>query len=147
MNPPTASAAESADRAPVRPRVWPHALAAMLITLLGAGSYMLFIDNAWARETGIPSLAMMLVGLTYAIWTVAKRVDVWSVAALIVGGALTLLLAVSFYAIRLPAAGNIPAAGAAAPPFTLSDHSGKPVALADAQARGPVLLVFYRGHW
>ena len=36
---------------------------------------------------------------------------------------------------------------ATAPGFSLSDQAGKPATLADALARGPVVLVFYRGYW
>ena len=35
----------------------------------------------------------------------------------------------------------------AAPPFALPDQDGKTLALADALAHGPVVLVFYRGYW
>ena len=38
-------------------------------------------------------------------------------------------------------------AAAAAPAFTLADEQGRPVALDDLRARGPVVLVFYRGWW
>lgn len=31
--------------------------------------------------------------------------------------------------------------------FDLPSHDGERVALADALAQGPVVLVFYRGHW
>jgi peroxiredoxin len=31
--------------------------------------------------------------------------------------------------------------------FTLRDHLGVPVTLSAELASGPVLLVFYRGHW
>ncbi|MBE7507729.1 MAG: redoxin domain-containing protein [Planctomycetia bacterium] len=34
-----------------------------------------------------------------------------------------------------------------APDFTLKDENNNAVSLADARARGPVLLVFYRGFW
>ena len=37
--------------------------------------------------------------------------------------------------------------GAKAPDFTLKDASGRPVALADLRARGPVVIAFYRGKW
>lgn len=36
---------------------------------------------------------------------------------------------------------------AQAPDFSLSAHDGRTVALADLLARGPAILVFYRGHW
>ncbi len=34
-----------------------------------------------------------------------------------------------------------------APDFTLPDATGAPWHLADALARGPVLLILYRGDW
>jgi peroxiredoxin len=37
--------------------------------------------------------------------------------------------------------------GAHAPDFTLPDALGNPVSLAEALARGPVVLTFYRGEW
>ncbi|HEY6033778.1 MAG TPA: hypothetical protein VIV58_05950 [Kofleriaceae bacterium] len=36
---------------------------------------------------------------------------------------------------------------AEAPAFVLPAQDGHPVALADELARGPVVLVFYRGFW
>jgi len=38
-------------------------------------------------------------------------------------------------------------AGAVAPAFALPAQDGHTVALADALAGGPVMLVFYRGFW
>jgi len=35
----------------------------------------------------------------------------------------------------------------AAADFTLPDHTAKDWSLAEALARGPVLLIFYRGDW
>ena len=37
--------------------------------------------------------------------------------------------------------------GSAAPDFTLPQHAGGTVALADLRAKGPVVVVFYRGDW
>ena len=37
--------------------------------------------------------------------------------------------------------------GAPAPSFTLQSHQGKEVSLDALAARGPVVVVFYRGHW
>jgi len=39
-----------------------------------------------------------------------------------------------------------PAVGAPAPDFTLVDQNGRATRLADFRG-GPLLLVFYRGHW
>lgn len=40
-----------------------------------------------------------------------------------------------------------PAAEAKAPAFTLPDHRGAQVSLADLTRHGPAVLVFYRGYW
>ena len=37
--------------------------------------------------------------------------------------------------------------GAKAPEFTLPNAVGRPYVLADAAARGPVVVTFYRGAW
>jgi hypothetical protein len=37
--------------------------------------------------------------------------------------------------------------GQRAPEFTLEDSQGRPTALADALASGPVVLTFFRGDW
>jgi AhpC/TSA family protein len=37
--------------------------------------------------------------------------------------------------------------GDQAPDFTLPDPTGRPFRLADARARGPVVVTFYRGAW
>ncbi|MBW2457260.1 MAG: redoxin domain-containing protein [Deltaproteobacteria bacterium] len=34
-----------------------------------------------------------------------------------------------------------------APEFALPDHEGTVVRLSDLLARGPVVVIFYRGHW
>ena len=40
-----------------------------------------------------------------------------------------------------------PRLGEIAPDFTLADATGAPRRLADLCAEGPLVLVFYRGHW
>lgn len=37
--------------------------------------------------------------------------------------------------------------GETAPDFTLEDQRGRRVTLSEARAKGPVVLVLYRGHW
>jgi cytochrome oxidase Cu insertion factor (SCO1/SenC/PrrC family) len=46
-----------------------------------------------------------------------------------------------------PSAPATIADAAIAPGFTLPAQDGTSVALADALAKGPVVLVFYRGYW
>ena len=40
-----------------------------------------------------------------------------------------------------------PAEDAIAPDFSLAAADGAPVSLAELRAKGPVVVVFYRGHW
>ena len=42
---------------------------------------------------------------------------------------------------------NVLAAGDAVPDFTLPDAHGRPVALSELLAKGPVIVTFYRGAW
>jgi len=42
---------------------------------------------------------------------------------------------------------GIPAVGDPAPDFSVVDSHGAPFTLSDRRAAGPVVLVFYRGHW
>jgi cytochrome oxidase Cu insertion factor (SCO1/SenC/PrrC family) len=48
---------------------------------------------------------------------------------------------------RLRSRGTPAAREAIAPDFALPDQDGRTVALADLRAHGPVVVVFYRGHW
>ena len=49
-------------------------------------------------------------------------------------------------ALHVTTAGSV-VDGAIAPGFTLPAHDGQVVSLAGELARGPVVLVFYRGYW
>jgi len=40
-----------------------------------------------------------------------------------------------------------PAVEARAPDFSVRAHDGRTVTLGDLLAKGPAILVFYRGHW
>jgi len=48
---------------------------------------------------------------------------------------------------RLKSTGKPVASEAIAPEFTLPDQDGNVTSLAGMRANGPVVLVFYRGHW
>ena len=48
---------------------------------------------------------------------------------------------------RLETRANPPSISERAPGFTLTSDSGQRVSLNAALAKGPVVLVFYRGHW
>jgi hypothetical protein len=48
---------------------------------------------------------------------------------------------------RLRSRGTPAAQQAIAPEFALPDENGQTQVLADMRAKGPVVVVFYRGHW
>lgn len=99
-----------------------------------------------ARSTAWPTLSLMASFAVLSIW-LATRGRGWFGKTLAgVNAALPLLFAGAFFGLTgLPAA--IPLSNQRAPEFTLPDQNGRPVALAETLAQGPVLLVFYRGHW
>ena len=51
-----------------------------------------------------------------------------------------------FWLSQLPATGSLDGLQRA-PDFTLPNQDGMQVTLAQELAKGPVLLIFYRGHW
>lgn len=124
-----------------------RALVALLLTLAGPVVYMLLLDNARMRASGAPAFGLMSAGAVLGIsgFLYDRR---WWVGLL---GALNVLfLAFFFYGfywlMALPPSEPL-ALGATAPEFVLPDQNGRPVALAAYRDAGPVLLVFYRGHW
>ena len=129
-----------------RLRSWPIWIT-LLVTLSGLFVYMALITNAWVRATGVPMFALMAIG-TVAGLAMAARNRKWWVRT--VAGFNSLLLALMtfafFFLARLPADPAF-ASLASAPDFTLNDESGHPVSLASELSKGPVHIVFYRGHW
>lgn len=125
------------------------AILGLLITLVGGVSYYFLLEVPWIRQTGWPNIAVMLVGLALGVaaaWKARRKLTV----GLVVGQALFIALFVASLTVftALPEAQRAAdASSGQAPDFTLPDHTGNPVSLKDALARGPVLLVFYRGFW
>ena len=129
-----------------RARAWPIWLT-LLVTLSGPVVYVAFMQNAWVRATGAPMFALMAIGVLIGLAMAMRNRKRW---VRVVAGFNALLLALMtfgfFFLARLPSDPAF-ASLASAPDFTLNDESGKPVSLAGELARGPVHLVFYRGHW
>ena len=119
-----------------------------LVLVLGGGlSYVGLLDVPFLRSTGL--LAFLVMGLGTALSVVAlvkaRRPWTWAVAGANV--LMTVTFAYYFFVFAvLPEAQGLPRL-TRAPDFAVVDHSGKTVRLHDALASGPVLLVFYRGHW
>ncbi len=123
-------------------------LIGVLLVIGGGVSYPLLLDHAWIRSTAIPNLIMTVFGLSLCAWAVIRRRSKATVTCAVVGGLVGFgLLFGLFVMLRLPAATGAPAVGAVAADFTLPNQDGELVRLASYRSTGPVLLVFYRGHW
>jgi hypothetical protein len=125
------------------------AVAGLLMTIVGGVSYYFLLEVPWIRATGWPNLVVMLIGLALGIAS-ARRARRKLTLGLVIGQVLFIALFVVsltvFTALPEPQS-SAEVASRQAPDFTLPDHTGKSVSLAEALARGPVLLVFYRGFW
>ena len=123
----------------------PIGLALVVVAWL---SYFLLLRNAWIRATAIPNLVVMFLGTALGIFAAAQaeeRSATWMAAGDVL---LTLLfLTLLFVWFRLPAPQSTADTDGPAPDFTLPNQDGEPVTLSTFRGRGPVLLVFYRGHW
>lgn len=119
-----------------------------LVILMGIPVYFLGFDVAVLRSTGAATFATMALGVVLSLWTLRRdrrwraRIAAMLSLALTAGGA-----AMFFIGARLPVAGVASADMTTAPDFVLPDEHGQPRALGDLCRSGPVLLVFYRGHW
>jgi len=125
----------------------PWALAGLLLSLGGWACYVIFLGNAWVRSTGLPAFVLLVLGAAVASRAVRGGQRGWARHA----AAATVLsfgvFVVYFFVFsRLPST-NRAVGPAVAPAFSAVDHLGNQVSLNELRAAGPVLLVFYRGHW
>ncbi len=119
----------------------------LLLTLAAVPAYLLLINVPMLRSTGLAAFILMGCGLLVGV-AGAKRDT--RLRTRIVGGINALLVLTGVYMFIWGA--KLPASESAAgmdrlADFTLPDQNEKPVQLASLYAKGPTLLVFYRGHW
>ncbi len=128
-----------------------------LVTLIGALSYfMVFARFPATRDfpwVNLPLVALGLVLSGVAVWRAFVHRTVWR--GRVLGTAVfvfSLLLALAFnlyvfsLSYMLPDPTALTLELEQAPDFTLADHTGGEVRLADLRGR-KVVLVFYRGFW
>ncbi len=119
----------------------------LVLILSGIPIYMALMTNPTVRSTGWPTFLLAGIGLIVALWGATKNKTTTS---RIVAGGCVLLSAFFVYGFfglaKLPEGKTFDTL-TTAPEFVLADTKGKMVKLSDAYARGPVLLVFYRGDW
>ncbi len=124
-----------------------RAVVGTLLTLGGPVAYMLLLDNARMRASGAPAFGLMAAGAALGLGALLQDKR-WPIR---LAGAFNIILLSAFtYAFFWAAALPVPdgvSIGEPAPEFVLPDQHGSPVILAEYREAGPVLLVFYRGHW
>ncbi len=123
-------------------------ISSVLLALLGAGSFFLFLGVPWARNTALPSLLILSVAVAWAAYNVRQERSAWTLAPLV----LTLLISSGFVYVRfiyasLPRAEVKVALGQPALDFTLPDHQGNLFTLSSLKGRKAAVIVFYRGVW
>ena len=128
------------------------AAAGLALVVVGVVGYFVVVLHfgAWlpsVRNDAVPSWILIALGLALSVLGLV-RAQRRVLPGLLLG--ISVGVAVAFGAVLYvvtavpPAAG--PRLGAPAPAFALVDQSGKTVRLEDFRG-GPLLLVFYRGHW
>jgi len=139
--PSTTSASESPS-----PRGTAPALLSLLALVLAPFSWLWTIDRPFLRASGLTAWILLAGALALALSAARRDRRLWVRA---VAGVQVVALALALWAFfglsRLPETGV--AALERAPDFTLPDQDGRPVTLSAELAKGPVLLVFFRGHW
>ena len=119
----------------------------LLLIFGGPVTYMFLLDVPFLRSTGLLAFVMLIAGTALGLVTGARsrRSGRWSAPA--IGLLLTVGFGYYFFSFgALPETQGLDTL-AQAPDFTAVDHTGTKVNLYQTLASGPVLLVFYRGHW
>lgn len=132
----------------LRPRPDPRRTVRVVFSLvalvLAPLSYWWSIDDPTLRATGMSAWMMLSTALFLSLSAAWRDKRLWVRAVAVFElGALGLALWAFFGLSSLPDR----TAPERAPDFTLPDQEGHAVTLADELGSGPVLLVFYRGHW
>ena len=121
---------------------------ALLLAVGGFGSYFLLLFEPTVRATAWPTLAMLTVAVVLGVAAVRRHRRWWTIALATVDmGVAAMFLFLFFVGFSLPAVANVPTPPDPAPDFELADQEGRSHRLSEYRGRGPVLLVFYRGHW
>ena len=133
--------------APTAGRATGWAVVGLVLVLLGPVAYGLLLDIPLMRASGAPGFGLMAAGAAAGLFAAWRDRRIWVRSLAVIDILLLLVFTWALFGLfALPKAEGV-AALTTAPDFTLTDHQGQPVTLSEARASGPVLLVFYRGHW
>lgn len=132
----------------VRKRSWAP-LWALLLALAGIALYMLMFDLRWMRTYSILPIALMLAGSIVGINSLFQRRTIARIGATVVCVALLSMQSLIYYGglAGVPAAASIANTAVSFPAFSLPNQRGETVTAEGYLAKGPLLLMFYRGHW
>ncbi len=123
------------------------ALVGFLLMFAGPAVYVALIDIPLMQTSGAPAFGLMAAGAAAGLVAALRDRRIWIRFLFVVDALLLALWTYAFYVwAALPAPSTL-AQLQVAPDFALLDHTGREVKLSDVRAEGPVLLVFYRGHW
>jgi len=131
----------------VQPMRGPLAIAGLLVCLAAPFAWIATLNVPWMRSSGFAAWLLLAIGL--ALGGSAAKHDSRRRTRVLFGvdAAVVALFTFAFFGLaRLPRSERAPTL-ARAPDFTLADERGNAITLSAELARGPVLLVFYRGHW
>jgi hypothetical protein len=121
-----------------------RAVLSLVALALAPLSWAWTIDQPFLRASGLTAWLLLVLALLLALTAAWKDRRVWIRAVVWVQLAALVFACWAFFVFaRLPAT-HVPER---APDFTLPDQDGRPVTLSAELQRGPVLLVFFRGHW
>lgn len=123
-------------------------LLGLLLTLVAPIVYMALVGFPTLRATGLAAFVTAGLGCVLGFVGVLRGTNRRGRIFAGASAAMTALYLAAFFGLAaLPATASTLAVGEPVPSFVLPDQNGQSVALDEAHAHGPALLVFYRGHW
>jgi len=124
---------------------WLLGLIGAVITM-AAGISFPFVQSFHLGAT--PHVILAIVGMAICVWAVTKRRGWVTIPALCISSLVGLgfIFSVTIL-LKLPESAAIAKTMDTLPDFTLPNQDGSLVRPASYRGKGPVLLVFYRGHW
>ena len=121
----------------------------LALALGGAGilAYVLLLGVPWVRSTGAPTFVALTAALLLALSALRRERRARTLVPTLLTAALATGFVWLFFVVaRLPASTTFEGLGRA-PDVELVGAGGLPLRLTAETARGPLLLVFFRGHW
>ncbi len=145
---PTDGAATAASAAVPTGRYKTLAWSGLALSALGGIAYFAVIGGLLMRANAVPFAVVTGIGLLLTTVAIFQRPGKLTILTAVPSYMLGLGFILSvFVLMKLPAPQQGLAVGNVPPPLTLPNQDGQPISLADYRGKGPVLLVFYRGHW